>query len=278
MEKRKKKIRLRILEVILILCAMVYIYPVILMFANSFKSYREVLTNVLAFPSHLEFANYTHVIEKINYPRLFFNNVVITAIGIVGIVFLASLSAYILARRTTRYTKFVYMFCIIPMLVPFQTIMITLVKVMKTLHLSDSLVGLGLQYWGFGLPMAIFIYMGYIKTIPRAIDESATIDGATTFGIYRSIIFPLLKPMTATVMVLDVMWIWNDFLLPMLMVNSSPDTKTLTLAAYTFVGQYNTQWQYAMTAMVLALLPSILFFIFMQKHIIKGVVAGAVKG
>lgn len=278
MEKRKKKIGVKILEVILILCAIVYIYPVILMFANSFKSYREVLTNVLAFPSYLEFANYTHVIEKINYPRLFYNNVVITAIGIVGIVFLASLSAYILARRATRYTKFVYMFCIIPMLVPFQTIMITLVKVMKTVHLSDSLVGLGLQYWGFGLPMAIFIYMGYIKTIPRAIDESATIDGATTFGIYRSIIFPLLKPMTATVMVLDVMWIWNDFLLPMLMVNSSPDTKTLTLAAYTFVGQYNTQWQYAMTAMVLALLPSILFFIFMQKHIIKGVVAGAVKG
>ena len=170
------------------------------------------------------------------------------------------------------------MFCIIPMLVPFQTIMITLVKVMKTLHLSGSLLGLGIQYWGFGIPMAVFIYMGFIKTIPRAIDESATIDGASAFSTYVRIIFPLLKPVTATVMVLDVMWIWNDFLLPMLMVNSSPKTKTLTLAAYTFGGQYNTQWQYAMTAMVLALLPSILFFIFMQKHIIKGVVAGAVKG
>lgn len=274
----KRSAGLIILEVILILCAAVYIYPVFLMFTNSFKSFKEVLVNVVALPTHLEFANYTHVIEKINYGRLFFNNVVITFTGILGIVFFSSLAAYILARRNTRFTRAAYMFCIIPMLVPFQTIMITLVKVMKTLHLSGSLLGLGIQYWGFGIPMAVFIYMGFIKTIPRAIDESATIDGASAFSTYVRIIFPLLKLVTATVMVLDVMWIWNDFLLPMLMVNSSPKTKTLTLAAYTFVGQYNTQWQYAMTAMVLALLPSILFFIFMQKHIIKGVVAGAVKG
>lgn len=274
----KRSAGLIILEVILILCAAVYIYPVFLMFTNSFKSFKEVLVNVVALPTHLEFANYTHVIEKINYGRLFFNNVAITFTGIMGIVFFSSLAAYILARRNTRFTRAAYMFCIIPMLVPFQTIMITLVKVMKTLHLSGSLLGLGIQYWGFGIPMAVFIYMGFIKTIPQAIDESATIDGASAFSTYVRIIFPLLKPVTATVMVLDVMWIWNDFLLPMLMVNSSPKTKTLTLAAYTFVGQYNTQWQYAMTAMVLALLPSILFFIFMQKHIIKGVVAGAVKG
>ena len=265
----KRSVGLIILEVILILCAAVYIYPVFLMFTNSFKSFKEVLVNVVALPTHLEFANYTHVIEKINYGRLFFNNVAITFTGIMGIVFFSSLAAYILARRNTRFTRAAYMFCIIPMLVPFQTIMITLVKVMKTLHLSGSLLGLGIQYWGFGIPMAVFIYMGFIKTIPRAIDESATIDGASAFSTYVRIIFPLLKPVTATVMVLDVMWIWNDFLLPMLMVNSSPKTKTLTLAAYTFVGQYNTQWQYAMTAMVLALLPSILFFIFMQKHIIK---------
>ncbi len=274
----KRSVGLIILEVILILCAAVYIYPVFLMFTNSFKSFKEVLVNVVALPTHLEFANYTHVIEKINYGRLFFNNVAITFTGIMGIVFFSTLAAYILARRNTRFTRAAYMFCIIPMLVPFQTIMITLVKVMKTLHLSGSLLGLGIQYWGFGIPMAVFIYMGFIKTIPRAIDESATIDGASAFSTYVRIIFPLLKPVTATVMVLDVMWIWNDFLLPMLMVNSSLKTKTLTLAAYTFVGQYNTQWQYAMTAMVLALLPSILFFIFMQKHIIKGVVAGAVKG
>lgn len=278
MKKKRRKASLIVLEAVMILCALIYIYPVLLMFINSFKSFKEILVNVLALPSSLKLGNYLHVIEKINYGRLFLNNLTITFIGIVGIIFISSLAAYILARRSTRFLKFAYFFCIIPMLVPFQTIMVTLVKVMKTLNLSDSLLGLGIQYWGFGIPMAIFIYIGFMKTIPRAIDESATIDGASTFKTYVKIIFPLLKPVTATVMVLDVMWIWNDFLLPMLMVNSSPKTKTLTLAAYTFVGQYNTQWQYAMVAMVLAVLPSILFFIFMQKHIIKGVVAGAVKG
>lgn len=117
-----------------------------------------------------------------------------------------------------------------------------------------------------------------MKTIPREIDESAMIDGATTFQTFMRVIFPMLKPITVTVIVLDVMWIWNDFLLPLLMVNSSEKTKTLVLAAYTFVGQYNTQWHFAMTAMVLAVVPSIIFFILLQKHIVKGVVAGAVKG
>lgn len=276
--KKKKQRRLYVLEIAMIALGALYIYPVFLMFDNSFKSLKEVLVNVVALPEQMLWENYTHVIEKMNYGRLFVNNLVITVIGIVGIVFFSSLAAYILARRSTKFTKFAYLFCIIPMLVPFQTIMIALVKAMKTMHLSNSLAGLGIQYWGFGIPMAVFIYMGFVKTIPRAIDESAMIDGASTFTTFVKIIFPLLKPITATVMVLDVMWIWNDFLLPMLMVNSSPATKTLTLAAYTFIGQYNTQWQYAMTAMVLALLPSILFFIFMQKYIIKGVVAGAVKG
>jgi len=165
-----------------------------------------------------------------------------------------------------------------PMLIPFQTIMITLLKVMNVVNLSGSKVGLGIQYWGFGIPMAAFIYGNFMSTIPKELDESAFIDGAGTFRTYRSIIFPLLKSVTFTVIVIDVMWIWNDFLLPLLMVNSSNETKTLVLSAYTFVGQFNTQWHYAMAAMVLAVLPSIIIFIFLQKYIVEGVVAGAVKG
>jgi raffinose/stachyose/melibiose transport system permease protein len=117
-----------------------------------------------------------------------------------------------------------------------------------------------------------------VKGIPVEIDESAKIDGASGFRLFFSVIFPLLKSVTATIVIIDVMWIWNDFLLPLLMVNGSPSTKTLTLAAYTFVGQYTSDWQYAMTAMVMAVLPSIIVFIFLQKYIVKGVVAGAVKG
>ena len=171
-----------------------------------------------------------------------------------------------------------YYILLIGMMIPFQTIMITLLKSMNVLHLSGSKIGLGIQYWGFGIPMATFIFFNFMKTVPKELDESATIDGASTFRTYTSIIFPLLKPVTVTVIVLDVMWIWNDFLLPLLMVNSNNQTKTLVLAAYTFVGQMNTKWNYALTAMVLTVVPSIIVFILLQKHIVEGVVAGAVKG
>lgn len=276
--KLKRKIRLFVLEIILIIVALVYIYPVFLMFMNSFKSFGEVVSDVIKLPSAIEWKNYTDIIEKMNYPKLFLNNMMITTIGILGIVVFSSSTAYILDRRRTKYTKWIYVAIITPMLIPFQTIMITLLKVMSVVNLNGSTWGLGIQYWGFGIPMATFIYFNFMKTIPNEIDESATIDGASTFKTFVFVIFPLLKSVTATVIVLDVMWIWNDFLLPLLMVNSSKNTQTLVLSAYTFVGQFNTQWHYAMTAMVLAVLPSILFFVFLQKYIVEGVVAGAVKG
>ncbi len=276
--KKKRAIQKGIVIFILVAAACIYIYPVFLMFMNSLKPFGEIVSDAIAFPSYPEWANYTYVIDKIDYFKLFMNNVVITVTGIVGIVAFSSIAAYTLDRRRNRYTKIAHLIIITPMLIPFQTIMITLLKSMNVLHLSGSRLGLGVQYWGFGIPMATFIFYNFMKTIPKEIDESATIDGASAFKTFAAIIFPLLKSVTVTVIVLDVMWIWNDFLLPLLMVNSSNKTKTLVLAAYTFVGQMNTKWHYAMTAMVLAVVPSIIIFIFLQKYIVDGVVAGAVKG
>ncbi len=276
--QKKKRIGKVLWYVILTIMALVYIYPVYVMFLNSFKPFGEVVANPVALPKEFTFQNYKDVIDKIHYSRLFLNNVMITVIGICGIVAFASITAYMMDRRRTRYTKLVYTLTILPMLVPFQTIMIPLLKTMTVLHLSKSRVGLGIQYWGLGIPMAAFIYYNFMHSIPKELDESAQIDGASTFRTFRSVIFPLLKPVTTTVIVLDVMWIWNDFLEPLLMVNSSDKTKTLVLAAYTFVGQMNTKWHYAMTAMVLTVLPSIIVFVLLQRNIIDGVVAGAVKG
>lgn len=274
----KRLISKILLLVVLTIAAVVYIYPVFLMVINSVKPFGEVIADPIAMPKAPTIDNYTYVIDKISYFKLLGNNVIITALGIVGILFFSSLAAYICDRRRNRYTAIIYTVLITPMLIPFQTIMITLLKAMNVIHLSGSKIGLGIQYWGFGIPMATFIFYNFMKTIPKELDESAHIDGASTIRTYISIIFPLLKSVTVTVLVLDVMWIWNDFLLPLLMVNSSNETKTLVLAAYTFVGQMNTQWQYAMTGMVLAVFPSILVFIFLQKYIVEGVVAGAVKG
>lgn len=276
--QKKRTLHKILLILVLIAATCFYIYPVFLMFMNSFKPFGEIVSDAIALPSRPAWENYSYVIKKIKYFKLFMNNVVITTTGILGIVAFSSIAAYILDRRKSRYSRIAYTIIITPMLIPFQTIMITLLKSMNVLHLSGSRLGLGVQYWGFGIPMATFIFYNFMKTIPKEIDESAIIDGASTFRTFRSIIFPLLKSVTVTVIVLDVMWIWNDFLLPLLMVNSSNETKTLVLAAYTFVGQMNTKWHYAMTAMVLAVVPSILIFIFLQKYIVDGVVAGAVKG
>ena len=275
---KRGKIGLALLEMVMIAVALVFLYPMILVLINSFKSFGEVMRNVVALPEKLTVENYVYVWKFIDYPQLFLNNVIITVVGVAGIIALSSLAAYKLSRTKSKLSNILYLACILPMLVPFQSIMITVLKLAKDMGLSDSTWGLGVIYWGFGVPLAVFIYHGFVKGIPRELDESAMIDGASSFRTFGSVILPLLKPVTTTVIIIDVMWIWNDFLLPLLMVNSSQSTKTLTLAAYTFVGQYNTDWQYAMTAMVMAVLPSIIVFMLLQKHIVKGVVAGAVKG
>ena len=276
--RRKRAVTKVVMIIVLVILAVIYIYPVFLMFMNSFKPFGEIVKDAIALPSKLEIENYTYVIDKIKYGKLFLNNVIITVIGIAGIVFFSSMAAYMMDRRKNRYTKIAHLLIITPMLIPFQTIMITLLKAMNVIHLSGSKVGLGIQYWGFGIPMATFIFYNFMKTVPKELDESAMIDGASTNKTFFYVIFPLLKPVTVTVIVQDVMWIWNEFLLPLLMVNSSNETKTLVLAAYTFVGQMNTKWHYAMAAMVLAVTPSIIIFIALQKYIVDGVVAGAVKG
>lgn len=275
---KNRKIGPILFEVFMIMLALAYIYPIVLIILNSFKTNRDLMLNVLALPQKWIITNYIYVWNYMGYPRLFVNTVVITVIGVFGIVLFSSMAAYILSRRKSKLNWVIYLFCIAPMLVPFQTIMITLLKSAKFLNLTKSDWGLGIQYWGFGIPMAVFLFSGFISTIPKEIDESAMVDGASSIRIFFSIIFPLLKPIISTVIVLDVMWIWNDFLLPLLMVNSDNSTRTLTLAAYTFLGTYVTDWQYSMSALILAVFPSIIFFIFMQKNIVKGITAGAVKG
>lgn len=267
-----------ILEIVMIILSLLFLYPLILAIINSFKSFSEVMSDVIAMPQQFNFDNYAYVWKYINYPRLFINNTIITVIGLVGIILFSSVAAYKLSRTQSKWSNMIYLLCIVPMLIPFQSIMLTVLQLAKNLHLSDSTWGLGILYWGFGAPLAVFIYHGFVKGIPREIDESATIDGASGFKLFFLVIFPLLQSVTTTIIIIDVMWIWNDFLLPLLMVNGSPATKTLTLAAYTFVGQYTSDWQYAMTAMVMAVMPSIIVFILLQKYIVRGVVAGAVKG
>jgi|SRR5690554_2428698 len=274
----KRNWRTIIMLIGLTVISVFFLYPFILVLINSLKTYGELLTDVFSLPTKAEWRNYPHAWELMDYPRAFLNTLYVTVVGIVGIIFLSSLAGYKLARTKTRFSNFLFMLCIAPMLAPFHTIMIALTKVSRELYLIDSLTGLIVIYWGLGAPMAIFLYHGFVKSVPAELDEAAVMDGCTSFQVYSKIIFPLLKPITTTIVVLDVLWIWNDFLLPLLMVNGRQSTKTLQLRAYQFFGQYVSEWQYVMAAIVMSIVPVVIFFLSMQKHIIKGIVSGAVKG
>ena len=270
-----KQILIYVLFAVLLI---LFLVPFALVLLNSFKPNKEIILSPLALPKEINLQGYVKAFSSMNYVQTFTNSLIITALSIVFIILFAVMCAYFFARNNWKINKIIFSIMVTSMIIPFQTIMITLLKAMNVIHLSGSRLGLGVQYWGFGIPMATFIFYNFMKTIPRELDESAKIDGASTTRTFISVIFPLLKSVTVTVIVLDVMWIWNDFLLPLLMVNSSNKTKTLVLAAYTFIGQMNTKWHYAMTAMVLAVTPSIIIFVLLQKYIVEGVVAGAVKG
>ena len=181
------------LEAVMVLLSLLFLYPLFLAINNSFKSFGEVMSDVIALPEKIVFENYAYVWQFINYPKLFMNNLVITIVGLAGIILVSSIAAYKLARTKTRMSGLIYLLCIMPMLIPFQSIMLTVLQFAKQLHLSESTWGLGVLYWGFGAPLAVFIYHGFVKGIPKEIDESATMDGASGFRLFFLVIFPLLQ-------------------------------------------------------------------------------------
>jgi len=266
-----------LLTTVLTIVAIIYLYPLILVVINSFKTFAQITTNVTALPTSLDLKNYTNAFRLMEYPRLFFNTLVATSVGVIGVVLVSSLSGYKLSRTRTTYSWVLLILCIAPMMIPFHSFMIALVKVAKSLGFIGSTVGLGVLYWGLGAPLALFLYHGFVKSIPRDLDDCATIDGASPLQAFFRIIFPLLQPVTVSVIVLNAMWMWNDFLLPLLILSGSKNSLTLQLAAYNFFGLYKIEWNYAMAGVLLTILPAVVFYLFLQKHIVKGMVAGAVK-
>jgi raffinose/stachyose/melibiose transport system permease protein len=162
------------------------------------------------------------------------------------------------------------------MVIPFQSIMIPLVKVAGNLNLLNSIWGIVIMYLGFGSGMTIFLYHGFIKGIPVELEEAAIIDGCSRLGVFWRIVFPLLKPITVTVVILNSLWIWNDFLLPSLVLQD-PELRTIPLATFFFFGQYTKQWDLALAALVISIIPLLIFFFAMQKHIVKGITSGSIK-
>lgn len=262
------------LEIVMLVAAFFFLFPGLLTLLNSFKPDPQITSNPISLPTSLSFSNYVEAWKETRFPVVFFNTFVITVLSTAGIILVSSMAAYILVRTKWRISWALFLLFTFSMIVPFQAIMVPLFVNAKNLNLL-SVLGIIPIYIGLGCPLAIFMFHGFIKGVPVEIEEAAAIDGASMFRRFFQIVLPLLAPVTATVAVLDVLWIWNDFLLPLLIL---PKQSTLQLAQFGFFGMYRQQYSLAMASLVLSSSPVILFYLLMQKYIIHGITAGAVKG
>lgn len=263
--------------IMLILYSIFSLSPILLAILNSGKTQGEILTNILSFPQNFKFDNYLIAFEKINFLRSFLNTMVVVIVGCTGIVLLSAIAGYKLARVKSKLSGFYYSLFVLSMLIPFHSIMITLVKIANVTDLQGKTLGLGIIYIGLGVPMAIFLYTGFIKSIPPELDEAARIDGCGDLRLFFKIIFPQLKPITATIIITNALWMWNDFLLPLLILPNSK-TYTILLSTNMLFGQYgNNDWPAILSVLIMAMLPAIVFYLILQKNILKGISEGALK-
>lgn len=258
--------------------ALFTIFPVVFLVLNSFKSQTEIVKTPMALPKSFSFEYITTAIEKINIAPSFILTLVITVLSVGLIVLVSSAAAWMMVRFKSKFSTVLLLAFTASMLIPFQAIMYPLISIFDNMGLKN-VPGLILMYGGFGLSMSLFLYHGFIKSIPASLEEAAIIDGASPIQVYFNVIMPLLKPTTMTVIILNGMWIWNDYLLPFLVIGNSP-VKTLTLSVYFAKiesGQYGNSWDLIFPAVLITITPVIIMFLFLQKNIIKGLADGAVK-
>ncbi|WP_426449024.1 carbohydrate ABC transporter permease [Paenibacillus sp. S-38] len=277
METPRYTVRTFSLEIIAILLGLVFLVPFYFVIVNSFKTFADLLTDPTSLPTSLMWDNFVRAWKILKFPTVLTNSLIITVVANLAIAFLSAMAAYRMVRHPNKLNNFLFLIFVAAMVIPFQSIMIPLVRVAKTAGLFDSIFGLVVCYIGFGAPLSIFMFHGFIKSIPMEIEESAVVDGTSTYGTFFRIVLPLLKPIGVTVILLNSLWIWNDFLLPFLILQD-PTLKTIPLATNTFFGQYTKQWDLALAALVLGIIPIVIFFLAMQRHIIEGITAGSVKG
>jgi raffinose/stachyose/melibiose transport system permease protein len=264
-------------HILVYLLLLLFITPFFLIVLNSLKTTQQFVSSPFSLPAKFSLANYSNAFARMNFLSTFANSLIITSISVVLIIATSAMAAHLLARNKWKVNKAIYAVLVASMIVPFQAVMIPLVSIYgNTLHLMNSKWVLIFMYVGFGQAFAIFIFHGFIKGIPLELEETAFIDGCTKMQTFYKVVFPLLSPVVMTVLVLDVLWIWNDYLLPALVL-LSPSMRTLPLSTYSFFSSYSVDYAPLMAGLVLTIIPVLLVYVFTQKQIIKGVVQGAIK-
>lgn len=265
----------------LVVCALFFFYPFVFVIVNSFRPNAGIIVNPLGLPTASEYSrygfslmkNYVQAWKEMQFPRVFLNTFLVTFFGTAGILITSAMCAYGLVRNESKISWFLYGFFALSMVIPFQIIMVPIAVLASDLHIM-SIPGLIPMYWGLGCPTAIFMFHGFIKSVPKELEESAAIDGAGKFYIFFVIVIPLIKTIIATVAVIDALWLWNDFLLPLIVAKQG----TIQLAQMRFNGQFMKDYGPMCASLAISSIPIIIFYLSLQKYIIKGIAAGAIKG
>jgi probable starch degradation products transport system permease protein amyC len=264
-----------------------FMLPFGMVILNSAKTSKEIINNAMGMPEHWGqlFKNITAIFtnESVNYVSAFFDSASITILSLAVIVVFSSMCAWVLVRNDGPTARLVFMLFVMVMVIPFQVLMYPMVRWLRImgefLHLPllGTMKGIVFAYLGFGCPLSIFVFHGFIKNIPYELEEAATIDGCPYALIFFKIVFPLLQPIIITVLILNGIWIWNDYLLPLLVLSSNGAVQTLPLAITVFAGSYLKQWDLILTSTLIAMLPIIILYLFAQRYIIRGMVDGSIK-
>ncbi|NHN32513.1 carbohydrate ABC transporter permease [Paenibacillus agricola] len=271
------RVYLVLVELVMIMIVLLFMYPFYIVVSVSVKSARQALMDPSGFPISFHLENFAEAFNTMKFPTVFMNSLFITGLGVLGIVLISAFAAYPLAKARGRAYGIIYLLFVCGIMIPFHMTLVPLMKLIADLGFMNSRLGLILVYWGRDISFSIFLYVGFIRGTPSEIIDAAKLDGAGEFRTFWNIVFPLLKPITTTVVILNSLDLWNDFLLPLLTI-SDANKQTLPLSQYHFHGSFGTQWQLAFSAYILAMLPVIILYLFLQKNIVKGIASGALKG
>jgi raffinose/stachyose/melibiose transport system permease protein len=271
-----RPLRRTVLSIGMIAVALFVAIPLYYVVINTFKTQGGMVTSPLLPPTEPFFGNYAHVLTDPRIYRSFLNTFVVTASAVLLQLLVGALAAYAMVVRTSTLNRAIGAVLLLGFIIPAQSTLIPLYRTLVGFRLVDTLAGLVILYLG-GSIFCYFLIQGYIRTLPYELIEAARLDGAGAFAIFWRIVLPLIKPILVTVGVFQTMWVWNDFLLPIVLI-STPEKRTIVLQVYNAVSEFTTDWPMFMTVSVVALIPMVVFFIFTQRHIVSGLLAGGVKG
>jgi raffinose/stachyose/melibiose transport system permease protein len=261
------------LELGMIAVALLFLFPIYVLFNLSLKSSSEISGGALGLPSSVKFDNYSQAWDGAHMFAALVNSTIITVVSLVALIIVGSTASYYLARKQSRLSYGLYILFLLGIILPFQLALVPLYRLISDAGLLGTYTSMVLFYTGLQAPFTIFLYTGFLRAMPREYGEAALVDGASHWQSFRRITFPLLRPITGTVIILNAVFIWNDFLTPLIYLGGSAN-ETLPVVVYQFVGQYVSNWGYIFAAVVLATLPMLVLFLLLQRYVIKGFSSG----